>query len=77
MNIAVFGTGFMGLVIETFFAETGNNVNCVDIDKQKVERMKGREVPIDGLGLKLVTFDGRYLYDLDKARVGKLTYISV
>lgn len=45
-NIAVIGTGYVGLVTGTCFAETGNNVICVDIDKEKVERMKNGEVPI-------------------------------
>src|SRR5690606_2517318 len=46
MNIAVVGTGYVGLVTGTCFAETGNNVICVDIDADKVERMKQGEVPI-------------------------------
>lgn len=46
MNIAVVGTGYVGLVTGTCFAETGNNVVCVDIDKNKVERMRAGEVPI-------------------------------
>lgn len=46
MNIAVIGTGYVGLVTGTCFAETGNNVVCVDIDKSKVEMMRAGEVPI-------------------------------
>ena len=46
MNIAVVGTGYVGLVTGTCFAETGNNVICVDIDADKVDRMKNGEVPI-------------------------------
>src|SRR5690554_96708 len=45
-NIAVIGTGYVGLVTGTCFAETGNNVICVDIDEDKVNRMKNGEVPI-------------------------------
>ena len=45
-NIAVIGTGYVGLVTGTCFAETGNNVVCVDIDANKVERMQNGEVPI-------------------------------
>lgn len=45
-NIAVVGTGYVGLVTGTCFAETGNNVVCVDIDANKVERMRQGEVPI-------------------------------
>lgn len=46
MNIAVVGTGYVGLVTGTCLAETGNNVVCVDIDDKKVARMKAGEVPI-------------------------------
>jgi UDPglucose 6-dehydrogenase len=46
MNIAVVGTGYVGLVTGTCFAETGNHVVCVDIDAAKVERMKNGEIPI-------------------------------
>ncbi|WP_273444413.1 UDP-glucose dehydrogenase family protein [Neolewinella agarilytica] len=46
MNIAVVGTGYVGLVTGTCFAETGNEVICVDIDADKVEKMRQGEVPI-------------------------------
>ncbi|PKP49324.1 MAG: UDP-glucose 6-dehydrogenase [Bacteroidetes bacterium HGW-Bacteroidetes-12] len=46
MKIAVIGTGYVGLVTGTCFAETGNDVICVDIDAKKVEKMKNGEVPI-------------------------------
>jgi len=46
MKIAVVGTGYVGLVTGTCFAETGNDVTCVDIDENKVNRMKNGEVPI-------------------------------
>ena len=46
MKIAVVGTGYVGLVTGTCFAETGNDVICVDIDEKKVERMRNGEVPI-------------------------------
>lgn len=45
-KIAVVGTGYVGLVTGTCFAETGNQVICVDIDEAKVERMRRGEVPI-------------------------------
>jgi UDPglucose 6-dehydrogenase len=46
MEIAVVGTGYVGLVTGTCFAETGNNVTCVDIDANKVVRMQNGEIPI-------------------------------
>jgi len=45
-KIAVVGTGYVGLVTGTCFAETGNQVICVDIDAKKVERMRQGEIPI-------------------------------
>lgn len=45
-NIAVIGAGYVGLVTGTCFAETGNQVTCVDIDKKKVQQMKDGQVPI-------------------------------
>jgi len=46
MKIAVVGTGYVGLVTGTCFAETGNDVICVDIDAAKVAKLKAGEVPI-------------------------------
>jgi len=46
LNIAVVGTGYVGLVTGTCFAETGNHVICVDINAEKVERLKQGEIPI-------------------------------
>ena len=52
MKIAVVGTGYVGLVSGTCFAETGNTVTCVDIDKAKVEKMNNGQVPIYETGLE-------------------------
>jgi len=46
MKIAVVGTGYVGLVTGTCFAENGNHVTCVDIDANKVEKMKSGIIPI-------------------------------
>lgn len=52
MNIAVVGTGYVGLVSGTCLAETGNNVICVDVDAKKIKRMKNGELPIYEPGLQ-------------------------
>lgn len=51
MEIAVIGTGYVGLVTGTCFADSGNNVICVDIDKAKVEALSRGEIPIYEPGL--------------------------
>jgi UDPglucose 6-dehydrogenase len=52
MKIAVVGTGYVGLVTGTCFAETGNEVICVDIDKDKVEKLRKGEITIYEPGLE-------------------------
>ena len=54
MNIAVVGTGYVGLVSGTCLAETGNNVICVDIDANKVAKMKAGQIPIYEPGLEIL-----------------------
>lgn len=51
MKTAVIGTGYVGLVTGTCFAETGNNVTCVDIDKNKVETLSSGQLTIYEPGL--------------------------
>lgn len=52
MKIAVVGTGYVGLVTGTCFAETGNTVTCVDIDKAKVDKLKSGKITIYEPGLE-------------------------
>jgi len=52
MNIAVIGTGYVGLVTGTCFAETGNNVICVDIDEEKVKKLSSGKITIFEPGLE-------------------------
>ena len=52
MKIAVVGTGYVGLVTGTCFAETGNKVTCVDIDASKVASLSGGEITIYEPGLE-------------------------
>ncbi len=69
MDIAVVGTGYVGLVTGTCFAETGNNVICVDIDENKVKKMQAGEVPIYEPGLDVLfernTRQGRLHFTTD------------
>lgn len=52
MKIAVIGTGYVGLVTGTCFAETGNNITCIDIDETKVNKLKNGEITIYEPGLE-------------------------
>ncbi|MFM6994322.1 MAG: UDP-glucose dehydrogenase family protein [Sediminibacterium sp.] len=54
MKIAVVGTGYVGLVTGTCFAETGNKVTCVDIDSTKVEKLSGGQITIYEPGLEKI-----------------------
>ncbi len=71
MKITVVGTGYVGLVSGTCFAETGNHVVCVDIDENKVKRMQSGEVPIYEPGLEVLfernTKQGRLSFTTDLA----------
>lgn len=54
MKIAVVGTGYVGLVTGTCFAETGNVVHCVDVNKEKIAKLKKGECPIYEPGLDVL-----------------------
>ncbi len=54
MDIAVVGTGYVGLVSGTCFAETGNNVTCVDIDLEKVSKLSSGSITIYEPGLEKI-----------------------
>ncbi len=52
MNVAVIGTGYVGLVVGACLAETGNNVICADVDGEKIKQLKGNRIPIHEPGLE-------------------------
>lgn len=84
MRIAVVGTGYVGLVAGACLAETGVDVYCVDIDANKVERLRRGEIPIYEPGLeplvKRNVEDGRLRFTTDIAeavRASDVIYIAV
>ncbi len=84
MKIAMVGTGYVGLVTGTCFAESGNDVTCIDIDEAKIEKLKQGKVPIYEPGLsELVlrnTSAGRLHFTTDLAsavKKAKLVYLAV
>ncbi|NUP97757.1 MAG: UDP-glucose/GDP-mannose dehydrogenase family protein [Planctomycetaceae bacterium] len=84
MRIAVIGTGYVGLVAGTCFAESGNNVVCLDIDERKIARLKAGEVPIYEPGLeellKRNVHDGRLHFTTNYAEAipkAQVVFIAV
>jgi UDPglucose 6-dehydrogenase len=71
MKIAVVGTGYVGLVSGTCFAETGNHVTCVDIDERKINKLNGGKLTIYEPGLEALfernTGQGRLRFTTDLA----------
>jgi UDPglucose 6-dehydrogenase len=65
MHVTIFGTGYVGLVTGACLADSGNQVLCVDIDANKVERLKGGEIPIYEPGLEGIVKQGRESGRLD------------
>ncbi len=73
MKLTVLGTGYVGLVAGTCFAESGNDVVCVDVDAEKVARLSRGEVPIYEPGLEELiernVADGRLSFTTDPGAV--------
>ncbi len=64
MNIAVIGTGYVGLVSGTCFAEMGNNVTCVDNNLEKLQKLRANRIPIYEPGLEVL-----FLRNIEKQRL--------
>lgn len=84
MKICVVGTGYVGLVTATCFAEKGNDVCCIDIDKKKIENLKSGVIPIYEPGLEEMVIrnysEGRLSFSTDIAvglKDAKLCFIAV
>lgn len=71
MKIAVIGTGYVGLVTGTCFAETGNQVVCVDIDQGKVDRLTRGEITIYEPGLEKI-----FIRNLKEGRLRFTTHLA-
>ena len=64
MKVAVIGTGYVGLVTGTCLAEMGNHVTCIDIDEEKINKLKDKQITIYEPGLEILfrnNIDGRRL----------------
>ena len=84
MKICVVGTGYVGLVTATCFAEKGNEVCCIDIDKNKIENLKNGIIPIYEPGLEEMVVrnsnEGRLSFSTDIAvglKDARLCFIAV
>src|SRR5438093_2617958 len=84
MNIAVIGTGYVGLVVGACFAETGNQVTCVDKDDAKVAMLKRGRIPIYEPGLEELVRRNRSIGRLEfskqlasAVRAAEIVFIAV
>lgn len=84
MNITIFGTGYVGLVTGTCFAEMGNTVLCVDVDRDKINALNQGQIPIFEPGLENLVRDnharGRLNFTVDASRGvkhGRIIFIAV
>ncbi|UYG01963.1 UDP-glucose/GDP-mannose dehydrogenase family protein [Halomonas sp. LR3S48] len=84
MNVTVFGTGYVGLVQGAVLADVGHHVVCVDVDADKVERLKQGDIPIYEPGLEPLVKEnfaaGRLLFTTDAAegvKHGQMQFIAV
>ncbi len=84
MKIAVVGTGYVGLVVGTCFADTGNLVTCVDVDQSKIDSLNDGQIPIYEPGLDEMVgcnrAEGRLHFTTDASRAianSQIVFIAV
>lgn len=84
MRITIIGSGYVGLVAGACFAETGNDVVCVDVDARKVARLQANDIPIYEPGLEAMVrrnqAEGRLSFTTDlpsAVRHGRVIFIAV
>ena len=84
MKITVIGTGYVGLVSGACFADVGNTVLCLDVDKKKIDMLNGGEIPIHEPGLDAIVARniaaGRIFFTTDYARAvehAEIIFIAV
>ncbi len=84
MKVSVIGTGYVGLVSGTCFAQMGNSVTCVDIDETKIEKLKQGVIPIYEPGLEEMVLDNykketlKFTTDVESTIANSLiTFIAV
>ena len=84
MKVVMIGTGYVGLVSGTCFSDSGNHVTCVDIDEEKIQRLREGEIPIYEPGLSEMVVrnvqSGRLQFTTDYAEAvpgADLVFIAV
>ncbi len=84
MNVAVIGTGYVGLVVGACLAETGNSVICADVDEDKIKKLKANRIPIHEPGLEPLVIEnqaaGRLAFTTDvgaAVETSQIVFIAV
>ncbi len=81
MRVAIFGTGYVGLVTGACLADVGNHVVCVDVDAGKVARLNAGEIPIFEPGLEAIVAlnraEGRLVFTTDAAAIKRAAIIFI